>query len=68
MKRITLEFNGEQHYKRLTHWYRNNNNLKDQQYRDSLKKQYAVDNGYKFLVIKYNDDIENVLKTKIHPF
>lgn len=65
---MLIEFNGDQHYRSLRHWHRNKNTLKTQQYRDFLKKQYALDHGYKFLIIKYNDDIKKILKANIHPF
>jgi hypothetical protein len=66
---LLIEFNGEQHYKnRYYQEFKKRGSLEDQQYRDSLKKDYALANGYKFLVIRYDEDIEKVLKTNVHPF
>ena len=50
-----IEFNGQQHYINNGHWHTNKYTFADQQYRDSLKQQYALYNGYKYLIIKYND-------------
>jgi len=59
---MLIEFNGLQHYKYTKYW---NKNFETQQYKDNLKKEYAINNDYKFLVIKYGEDIEKVLKTNI---
>ena len=65
---LLIEFNGRQHYKYIKLFHKKDKNIKYQQYRDSLKKQYAISNGYNFLIIKHDDDIEKILKTNIRPF
>jgi hypothetical protein len=60
-----IEFNGIQHYECVKYWHKNNQSLKNQQYRDSIKKSYALKNGYKFLVIKYSDNIEEILNKEV---
>jgi very-short-patch-repair endonuclease len=59
---MLIEFNGLQHYVANTHWHQNGQTLESQKYRDSIKKCYAISHGYKFLVIKYNENIEEKLK------
>ena len=65
---ILIEYNGSQHY--INTYYYNKGGEKtfqQQQYRDSIKKDYALSNGYKFLVIKYNDkNIEEIIKKAIN--
>ena len=59
---ILIEYNGMQHYHNAYfHNKGGNKTFKSQQYRDSLKKSYALSHGYKFLVIKYNN--KNIKKT-----
>jgi hypothetical protein len=62
---ILIEFNGIQHYKSINYWHQDKNTLEDQQYRDRIKKQYALSHGYKFIVIKYNDNVEEILNKEI---
>ena len=59
---MLIEFNGAQHYENVSYWHKNGNSFKEQQYRDSIKQQYALSHGYKFLVIKYNENVEKKLK------
>jgi len=62
---ILLEYNGKQHYRCIDYW-NHGNTLESQQYRDFIKQQYAINNGYKFLVIKYNDkNIEEILNKEV---
>ena len=58
---ILIEFNGLQHYMKNTRWHQNEETLEKQQFRDQIKKDYAIHHGYKFLVIKYNDNIEEIM-------
>jgi len=60
-----IEFNGIQHYKCVKYWHKNKQSLKNQQYRDFIKKQYALSHGYKFLVIKYDENVEEILNKEI---
>lgn len=62
-KNTLIEYNGEQHY--VSSYFYNKGGeekFKSQQYRDSIKKSYALNNGYKFIAIKYNENIEEKLK------
>jgi len=61
-----IEYNGIQHYGHIGYWHRNGETLESQQYRDEIKKQYAISHGYKYLVIKYTDkNIEEILKREL---
>jgi len=63
---VLIEYNGLQHYKHVDYWHKNGQTLKKQQYRDSIKKKYALSHGYRFLVIKYNDkNIEEILSKNL---
>jgi hypothetical protein len=63
---MLIEYNGEQHYTSAYYYNKGGEErFKSQQYRDSIKQQYALNNNYKFLVIKYNDNIEQALKSII---
>jgi ferredoxin-like protein FixX len=63
---LLIEFNGLQHYVANKHWHQNGQSLEYQQYRDSVKKDYALSHGFKFLVIKYTDkNIEEILNKEI---
>lgn len=61
-KNMLVEYNGKQHYQYIKRWHQNHQSLESQQYRDNIKKQYALSHGYRFLVIKYNENIEEKLK------
>jgi len=64
---ILIEYNGELHYKYNIYIHKSIRTFAAQQYRDSIKKEYALSNGYKFLVIKYNDkNIEEIIKKAIN--
>jgi hypothetical protein len=59
---ILIEYNGEQHYSSSYYYNKGGEErFASQQYRDSLKQSYAIKNGFNFLVIKYNEDIERKL-------
>lgn len=59
---ILIEFNGMQHYKEVKRWHIDKLALGLLQYRDNIKKEYAISHGYKYLVIKYDEkNIEQVL-------
>jgi very-short-patch-repair endonuclease len=64
--KMLVEYNGRQHYKYATHWRQTGETLAIQQRHDTIKKKYAVDNGYKFLVLKYDDkNIEQALRKAV---
>jgi very-short-patch-repair endonuclease len=58
---MLIEFNGQQHYTSMGYWNKHGKSLEYQQHCDSIKKDYALSHGYRFLVIKYTDNIEEVL-------
>lgn len=60
-QKTLIEYNGMQHYKYIKYYHKHGKTLLSQQYRDSIKKQYALSHGYKFLVIKYSN--KNIKKT-----
>jgi len=66
-KNILIEFNGIQHYEYIGYWHGNKNTLASQQYRDFLKQQYALSNGYRYLVIKYTENIAQKLNQFLQP-
>ena len=59
---ILIEFNGLQHYMKNTRWHQNEETLEKQQFRDQIKKDYAIHHGYKFLVIRYDENIEEIME------
>ena len=56
-KRLLVEYNGIQHYEYPNFFHKTRKDFKDQVGRDDLKKQLAYDNGWKLLVVKYNEDV-----------
>ena len=50
---ILIEYQGQQHYEPIKFNGKNNSNLEKQQYHDKLKREYAKNNGYKLLELKY---------------
>ena len=63
---VAFEFNGPQHYQFVRPYHRSKKDLYAQQYRDSIKSIWAVENGVALLVISY-EDYYNVDKI-IHEF
>jgi hypothetical protein len=57
--KIAIEYNGSQHYEDNTKF---NNNFKEQQYRDSLKKKLCQDIGIILIIVPYT--VDSVVKTK----
>lgn len=55
---LLIEFNGIQHYQPIP-FFLKNRTFKEQQESDIFKKEKAIENGYNFLVIKY-DEIEKI--------
>jgi len=63
--KILIEYNGRQHYEKINYWHQGKGSLKNLRYRDQIKKDYAISHGYKFIVIKYTENIEEILNRKI---
>jgi len=57
--KLLIEVQGQQHYSYNNFFHSNSNDFKSQKYRDLLKTQWADEEGYKLLKIKY-DEIEDL--------
>jgi len=58
---ICIEYDGLQHYKPIKHWG-GEDGLSKRMCNDEIKNKYCRDNNIKMIRIKYNDDIDNILK------
>lgn len=68
---LLIEFQGKQHYEPVLFIPKNNDaeeNFEKQKEHDKRKREYAKDNGYKLLEIKYDeyDNIEEILEKELH--
>lgn len=61
---LVIEYNGRQHYE-VTGGWNTKENFENTQRRDLEKIKWCQDNNYPILIIKYNEDIEEVLKEKL---
>ena len=59
---LCIEFNGIQHYEEVKGWG-GIKKLKRQIVNDNIKQKYCHNNSIKLLVIKYNEDVVEKLKT-----
>lgn len=59
-KNLCIEFNGIQHYQIST--YFGEESFKKTQINDKIKKDFCKENNIKLLIIKYNENISEVLK------
>lgn len=57
---MCIEYNGLQHYE-VVEYFGGIDNFYERQKRDMIKEKYCLDKGIKLLIIKYNDDISNVM-------
>ena len=57
---LVIEYNGKQHYEHID-YYGNEDDFKIAQLRDRIKQEYCVKNNINYLVIRYDEDIEEVL-------
>jgi hypothetical protein len=66
-KRILIEYNGEQHYKKHHFFHKSNQRYTEMKYRDSLKKQYARAQEHNLHVIKYDkfNDITEIIRALV---
>lgn len=53
---LLFEYNGEQHYKYVDFFEKDEISFKNRQYRDDIKVQYCKDRNINLLIIKYDDD------------
>ena len=58
---LVIEYNGEQHYKPIK-LYGGEENLKIIQARDKIKKDYCLSHGINYFVIRFDENIQEVLK------
>lgn len=59
---ILIEYQGQQHYKPVE-YFGGIEQFKIQQQHDQIKRQWAKDNNYREIEIKYNQNIHEVLNT-----
>lgn len=74
---LVLEIHGRQHFDFISHFHETKYDFRRQQERDEAKKQAAIDAGWAYVVIKYNeskitseeliDRIQEAIKNKIAP-
>lgn len=64
---LLIEFNGQQHYKFFEFWHKDIHNFHKAKHLDWLKRKYAKDNNFNYLVISYKDfdKITDILDSKI---
>ena len=53
--KLAVEYNGIQHYEPVEH-FGGIRSLKNTQRRDKIKKQYCIDNGIKYEIVRYDED------------
>jgi len=58
---ICIEYNGEQHYKYNNH-FGGKNIFKKQQKRDEIKNNFCENNNINLLIIKYNENVNNIME------
>lgn len=55
-----IEYNGKQHYEPIE-WFGGIDGFHTQQIRDEIKKNYCKNNNLNLLILKYDDDINEIL-------
>ena len=61
---ICIEFNGIQHYKPIE-FFGGTNSFNTQLDRDKIKKEYCYNNDIPLIIIKYNENINEILNEKL---
>jgi very-short-patch-repair endonuclease len=61
---ICIEYDGEQHSRQLN-LYKNEENYEIRKIKDKIKTNYCLNNNILLIRIRYNENIENVLKEKL---
>lgn len=59
---MCIEYNGEQHYKSVKYFGGQETLIKIQK-RDKIKQDFCENNNMKILIIKYNENLYNKIKT-----
>lgn len=60
-----IEFDGQQHFNNIE-YFGGEESLLEIQFRDKIKTEYCKNNDIKLLRIKYDENIENILKDRIN--
>ena len=58
-----IEFQGIQHYENC--WFTHDNSLQVRQLRDKIKKEYCKQHGITLIEVKYNENVDDVLRVLI---
>ena len=58
---LVIEYNGRQHYEPIKLWGGGTKQLKKTQELDKIKKEFCLENGINFEVIKFDEDINTRL-------
>ena len=64
---ILIEYDGQQHYKKINYFHKSFEDFESQRYRDSLKNDYANKHDFNLIRIKYCDDVQSILENVILP-
>lgn len=61
---MLIEYQGEQHYKKIGPYFEKNNGLKERQYRDQIKREFGKINNFLYIEISYKEfnNIKNILQ------
>jgi hypothetical protein len=64
---LTIEYQGEQHYKKTGHFENRAGGLKGLQYRDKIKKEFCYQEKINYIAISYKEfnNINTILKNKL---
>ena len=63
---LCVEYDGGQHFKTVKRWSHDDKKLEDLKIRDEIKNQFCHNNNINLLRIKYNENIEEILKNNIN--
>lgn len=61
-EQVLIEFQGEQHYKFISKFHKNQEQFREQQIKDKIKKEFCLDQGIRLIEIKYDEDPVKILK------
>ena len=65
-KNVLIEYNGQQHYEFVKLFHKTEKKFQAQKERDILKERLAKDNGFKFVIIKYDEPlVEDYIISKV---
>lgn len=66
-KRVAIEFNGLQHYKKIDYFHKSEEDFAEQQDRDEDVRKWCKLNKIKLIEIRYEqiNEIESILKRKL---